>query len=141
MNANTGLFYLKNKFNSNRLCIFEKSQKRLLQYAHDEHAHEKIHRTYDLLTRSMFISRMKKLIIEYVTACSTCQLFKFSKRLFYEQLQSIPMPSKSLYELNLNFIIILSVTINENNVMFIVIDRFFKYVKLVSKKKIMSTPK
>ena len=79
MNVNIELLYIKTKFHSNRLNIFEKFQKRFLQYVHDKHAHEKIHRTYDLLIGSMFSPRMKKLIIQYVTTCSICQLFKSSR--------------------------------------------------------------
>ena len=138
MNVNIELLYMKNKIHSNRLCISEKFQKQFLRYAHDEHAHEGVHRTYELLIRSVFIFRIKKLITQYVKTCSICQLFKSSKQLFYEHLQSISMFSELLCELNLNFVITLFVTTNDNNVFFTIIDRFFKYIKLVFEKKIMS---
>ena len=141
LNTNIELFYLKNKFESNRLCISQKSQKRLLKYAHDEHAHDEMHRTYDLLLKSVYISKMKKMITKYVTTCFACQLFKSFRQLLYEQLQLIFFSEKFLFELNLNFIVALSMTLNENNAILIVIDRFSKYVKLISSKKIFSTKK
>lgn len=53
------LLYLRNKSNSNRLCVLEKIQKKFLQYAHDKHAHENIHKTYDLLCKSIFMPKNK----------------------------------------------------------------------------------
>ena len=141
LNTNTNLFYLKNKFESNRLCISQKSQKRLLKYAHDEHAHGGVHRTYDLLLKSVYMPKMKKTVIEYVTTCSTCQLFKSFRQLSYEQLQLIFFSKKFLFELSLDFIVALSMTFNENNAILTMTDRFSKYVKLISDKKTLSTEK
>ena len=141
LNTNTNLLYLKNKFESNRLCISQKFQKRLLKYAHDEYAHDDVHRTYDLLLKSVYMSKMKKTVIEYVTTCSTCQLVKPFRQLSYEQLQSIFFSKKFLFELNLDFIVILSMTFNENNAILTMTDRFSKYVKLISSKKTLSAEK
>ena len=68
----TRFLYFKNKKNSNRLCIFESCHKQILHYAHDEHAHGKVHRTYDLFMKSIFISKMKMLINDYVISCLIC---------------------------------------------------------------------
>ena len=76
LNTNIELFYLKNKFESNWLCISQKFQKRFLKYAHNEHAHGGMHRTYDLLLKSIYMSKMKKMITKYVTTYFACQLFK-----------------------------------------------------------------
>ena len=89
LNTDTGLLYLKNKSEPDRLCIPQKFQRRLLEYAHDEHAHDGVHRTYDLLSRSMYMPKMKKTVTEYVTTCVVCQLFKPSRQLSYGQLQPI----------------------------------------------------
>ena len=89
LNTNIELFYLKNKFKSNRLCISQKFQKRLLEYAHDEHAHGEVHRTYDLLLKSIYMLKMKKMITKYITTCFACQLFKSFRQLSDEQLKLI----------------------------------------------------
>ena len=137
----TKFFYFKNKKNSNRLCILESCHKRILHYAHDEHAHEGMHRTYDLFMKSVFISKMKMLINDYVISCSTCQLFKPSRQFSYEKLKSISFSNELLTELSLDFIIELSMISNENNVILTIIDRFSKYVKIVSEKKTFSIEK
>ena len=141
MNSETKLFYLKIKFHSNRLCISKKCQKRFFQYDHDDHVHEKIHRIYDLLTRSIFIPKMRKLIVEYVINCFVCQLSKSSKQFSYDELQFIFLSLEPFFELNFDFIVGLSVIVQKNNAILSVTDRFFKYIKAVSSKKTMSTMK
>ena len=139
--SETKFFYFKNKRNSNRLCIFESCHKRILHYVHDEHAHEEVHRTYNLFIKSVFISKMKMLINDYVISCPTCQLFKSSKQFSYEKLKSISFSNESLTELNLDFIVELSMISNENNAILTITDRFSKYVKAVSEKKTFSVEK
>ena len=66
------LFYFKNKENPNRLCIFKSCHKRVLHYAHHEHVHEEMHKTYNLFMKLVFISKIKMLINDYVISCLTC---------------------------------------------------------------------
>ena len=141
MNSNTNFLYFKNRFYFKRFCISKKSQKKLLQYAHDEHAHEKIHKTYNLLYKSIFMSKMKRLMIHYVTFCFVCQLSKSSKQFSYEKFQFIEISLKFLTKLSLNFIVALSMISNNNNAIMFVIDHFIKYVKTISSKKTMSIEK
>ena len=72
LNSKTNLLYVKNKSNSDKICIFEKCQKTLFEYKHDQHAHDEIHRIYEFFHKSVFMFRMKKLIIKYVTNCFIC---------------------------------------------------------------------
>lgn len=60
------LLNLVSRSESNKLCILKALQKEILEYAYDKHAHEEVHRTYNFLRHSVFISKMKKLINEYV---------------------------------------------------------------------------
>ena len=136
LNFEIDLLYVKNKSNFDKICIFEKCQKAFLKYEHDQHVHNEIHRTYDLLHKSVFIFRIKKLMIEYVINCSICQFFKSFKQFSYEKLQSISLFSKLLFELNLNFIIALSIIFQKNNCILTMTNRFSKYIKVVSKKKL-----
>ena len=134
----TGLLYLKNKRNPDRLCIPESCHKRVLHYAHDEHAHGGVHRTHNLLMRSVFIPKMKMLINDYVTSCPACQLSKPSKQLPYGELKPIPFPSEPLAELSLDFIVGLPMTTNGSNAILTITDRFSKYVKTVPGKETLS---
>ena len=109
LNSETNLLYVKNKSNSDKICISEKCQKTLFKYEHDQHAHDEIHRIYEFFHKSVLMFKMKKLIIKYVTNCFVCQFFKFSKQFFYEKLQFISFFSKSFFELNFDFIMTFSV--------------------------------
>ena len=100
-----------------------------------------MHRTYDLFMKSVFISKMKMLINDYVISCSTCQLFKSSRQFSYEELKSISLSNESLAELSLDFIVELSMISNENNVILTITNRFSKYVKIVSEKETFSIKK
>ena len=51
------------------------------------------------------------------------------------------MSTKFLTKLNLNFIVALSMISEKNNIIFIVIDRFFKWIKIVSESKTLSAKK
>ena len=135
------LLYLISRSKSDRLCISKILQKKVLEYAHDRHVHEEVHRTYDLLRRFVFISRMKKLVHEYVLSCSFCQLSKASRQLSYEELHSIELSEKSLTKVSIDFIVALSKTTDNFNVLLTVIDRFFKFVLLIADRENFSISK
>jgi hypothetical protein len=89
LNSKSKLLYLTKRTNSDRLCISAKLSKDILFHAHDANAHSEIHRTYDFLRRSVFMTDMKKKITEYVTTCSFCQISKNFNQKSYEELQFI----------------------------------------------------
>jgi hypothetical protein len=132
LNLESKLLYLIEITSSDRLCIFEKLNKDILFHAHDRNAHVEIHRIYDFLRRSAFISEMRKRVKEYVTACSSCQIFKDSIQKSYEKLQFISISQEFLFEMSLNFIVNLLMIIKENNAFLTITNRFSKYVKLIS---------
>ncbi len=133
LNFESNLLYFIEITNSDRLCIFEKLSKNILFHAHDRNAHDEIHRIYDFLRKSAFISKMKKRVKKYVTACSFCQIFKNSTQKSYEKLQFISISQKFLFEMSLNFIVELLMIIKKNNAFLMITNRFSKYVKLISK--------
>ena len=136
MNSVTNLLYFRSKSDSDRLCISESSWKRILQYAHNEHAYERVHRIYELFRKSIFISRMRFFVKEYVITCFACQLFKSFRQLSYDQLNSIEFFEESLSELNLNFVITLSLILKNHNAVMSIIDCFSKYIKMILEEKI-----
>jgi hypothetical protein len=133
LNLESNLLYFIEITSSDRLCIFEKLSKDILFHAHDRNAHDKIHRIYDFLRKSVFISKMKKRVKKYVTACSFCQIFKDSTQKSYEKLQFISIFQEFFFEMSLNFIIKLFMIIKKNNAFLTITNRFSKYVKLISK--------
>jgi hypothetical protein len=133
LNFELNLLYFIEITSSDRLCILEKLSKNILFHAHDRNAHDEIHQIYDFLRRSVFISKMKKRVKNYVIACSFYQIFKNSTQKSYEKLQFISIFQEFFFEMSLNFIVELLMIIKENNVFLTITNRFSKYVKLISK--------
>jgi hypothetical protein len=133
LNSESKLLYFAKWTNSNRLCISTKLSKDIHFHAHDANAHDEIYRTYDFLRKSIFMTNMKKKITKYVTTCSFCQISKSSNQKLYEKLQFISIFQKFLFEMSLNFVVKLFMIIKKNNAFLTIIDRFSKYVKLISK--------
>jgi hypothetical protein len=133
LNFESKFLYLIEITNSDRLCILEKLSKDILFHAHDRNAHVEIHRIYNFLRRSAFISEMKKRVKKYVTVCSSCQIFKDSTQKSYEKFQFISISQELFFEMSLNFIVELFMIIKKNNALLTITNRFSKYVKLISK--------
>jgi hypothetical protein len=89
LNFESKFLYLIEITSFDRLCIFQKLSEDILFHAYDRNAHDEIHRIYDFLRKSTFISKIKKRVKKYVTACSFCQIFKNSTQKSYEKLQFI----------------------------------------------------
>ena len=125
------LLYLVNRFNFDRMCILTVLKRNVMKFAHDNHAHEDIHRILNRIKASTYFSKMRKKILIYVESCLVCQLFKFSRKSFYEQLNLIKITIQFLAKLNMNFIVELFMISAEHNFLLTIIDRFSKYVRLI----------
>ena len=125
------LLYLINRLNFDRVCISIVLKRDVIKFAHDNHAHEDIHRILNRIKASTYFSKMRKKMLVYVESCLVCQLFKFSRKLSYEQLNLIEITIQILTKLNMNFIIELFMISTKHNFLLIVIDRFSKYVRLI----------
>ena len=139
MNQNIEFFYFVNKSESNRVCISKSLYKNVFKFAHDNHVHDDIEKSLNRLRQSIYMSKMKNRLKKYIDECSTCQLFKSFKQLFYEQLHSIEISKEFLFELSMNFVVELSMTSKSYNAFVIVICRYFKYVRLISDKENWTT--
>jgi hypothetical protein len=133
LDSESKLLYLTKRTDSDRLCISTKLNKDILFHVYDANAHNEIHRIYDFLRRSVFMTNMKKKITKYVTTCSFFQISKNSNQKSYEELQFISISQKSFFEMSLNFVVKLFMIIKKNNAFLTITNRFFKYVKLISK--------
>jgi hypothetical protein len=138
-NSESKLLYFTKWTNSDRLCISTKLNKDILFHVHDANAHDEIHQIYNFLRKSIFMTNMKKKIIKYVTTCSFCQISKNSNQKSYEKLQFISISQKFLFEMSLNLIVKLFMIIKKNNAFLMITNRFFKYIKLISKIESFST--
>ena len=130
--------YFVNKSKLNRVCISIIFHRQLFYFVHDSHVHDDINR---FLNRLRFNAYMSKIIFFWkhivdIDDCSTCQLSKIFRQLFFDQLHFVEIYKKSFVKLFMNFIVELSMTSNEYNCLFTMTNRFFKYVRLILEKKI-----
>ena len=125
------LLYLINRLSFDRVCISAILKRDVMKFAHDNHAHEDIHRILNRIKVSTYFSKMRKKMLIYVESCLVCQLFKSSRKLFYEQLNLIEITIQLLAKLNMNFIVELFMISAEHNSLLTIIDRFSKYVRLI----------
>lgn len=109
LNVDTRLLYLINKSNLDRVCILEILKSKMLEFAHDNYAHEDHHRTLDRLKTTCYFFKMKSKIHAYIDDCSIYQLSKSSRKLSYEQLNLVETIAISLSQLSMNFIVALSI--------------------------------
>ncbi len=105
LDSESKFLYFTKRTDSDRLCISTKLSKDILFYVHDANAHDEIHRIYDFLRKSIFMTDMKKKITKYVTTCSFCQISKNSNQESYEELQFISIFQESFFEMSLNFVV------------------------------------
>ena len=135
LNFDFELLYLINHSNSNRVCISASMKRRVMKYAHDNHVHDDFHKIINRLKQTTHFFKMRVKINRYIESCSTCQLSKSIKKSFYEQFHFIKIIAKSFIKFSMNFIVALLMTVYEHNALFTIIDRFFKYVRLISNRE------
>ena len=131
LNIDSDLLYLVNRLNFDRVCISTVLKRDVMKFVHDNHAHEDIHRILNRIKASTYFLKMRKKMLIYVENCLVCQLFKFSRKSFYEQLNLIEITIQFLAKLNMNFIVELSMISTEHNSLLTIIDRFSKYVRQI----------
>ena len=131
LDIDNDLLYLINRLSFDWVCISIVLKRNVMKFAHDNHAHEDIHRILNRIKVSTYFSKMRKKMLIYVESCLVCQLFKFSRKSLYEQLNLIEITIQFLAKLNMNFIVELSMISTEHNSFLTIIDRFSKYVRLI----------
>ena len=84
LNLDFEFLYLINHLNSNRVCILASMKRRVMKYAHDNHAYDDFYKIIDCFKQTTHFFKMQVKINRYIESCSTCQLSKSIKKSFYE---------------------------------------------------------
>ncbi len=116
-------------------------RKELLKQNHDDsHAnHFEYEKILELFRKKYWWSNISINVREYVISCTKCFLTKSIKYKFYELFQSLSIFTKSRKNWMMNFIINLSLSKRREqiyNVILIIINRYTKYFKYISTRKI-----
>jgi hypothetical protein len=98
---------------------------------YDERDHINFHRAYDRIRISLYLYKLIKrlrIYIEYYFKYRTYQIFRYK---FYEILKSIISPFISFYIIYGDFVLKLSIIMNDINTVFIFTDKFIKRIKII----------
>ena len=106
---------------------------KIFRFAHDENQHFDVHRCYDRIANTLYVSRFFRKLRKYIEHCFQCQLTQIKRHRFYDELNSIISSSTSFNTITMNFILILS---NELNTLFIVICKYSRRIILIANKEI-----
>ena len=121
--SNNLIYYIDIKYR--RLCISNIMKKEIFKLIHDDNAYTSIHKYYNRLIKTLFISRLSRKIRRYIEYCSSCQLTQIKQHRLYEKLMSIVSSSYSFHIIAINFILIL---FDNLNIVLIVIDKFSRRI-------------
>ena len=114
--------------NVRRLCIFVVVKQEIYNLIYDDVVHADIHRCYNRITNILYISRLTKKIRSYVKHCFNCQFNQIKRHRFYDELMFITSSSQFFHIIIIDFILKL---FEKMNVIFIVIDKFFRRVMFI----------
>lgn len=117
-----------------RLCILNALEKEIFELAHDRQHHEGYHRTYDRIASFIYLRHLSKHLRIYIDYCSKCELNQIKRHKPYESIILIDRPRISFHIVTMDFIVALWVTAEDYDVLFIVIDKFFKRNLIISGK-------
>ncbi len=107
---------------------------------HDNHHHVSFHRSYDCISRFLYIKHLSKRLKTYIAHCSECNLNQTKRHRLYESLQLIISSLISHHIIIMNFIMTFFVTKNDLNSLLIITCKFSKRILLLSE-KMMNTVK
>ena len=117
-------------YESRRLCISHSMIKDILKMIHDE-SHDDFARYYEKISTFYYIRKLIRYFREYFKHCPKCQIFQTRRHLSYEFMQSILISSVSFHIITIDFIFILSFTINNYNCLMSIICKYFKRIFLI----------
>ena len=119
---------------TSRFCISWFMKKIIFAATYDENYYCDFHRVYVRIFEFLYIKHLIKKFRRYIKHCKKCIENQIVKHAFYDELHSIKSIVLSFHIIIIDFIFALSENLNDMNVVFITIDKFFKRISLLTKK-------
>ena len=129
---NEGLIYYLSE-NKRRLCLPSSVEKNVFHLTHDENMHAGVHRCFNCLTKTFYISRFLKKIRRYIESCRSCQFTQTKRHKPYGELMPIIFSPKIFHTITINFVFVLP---GELDALLNVIDKFTQRITLIPGKSI-----
>ena len=127
--------FLKKNF---RFCISWKLKKNIFQIIYDQNHHCGFHRIYVRTIDAIYIRHFFIRLKRYIRHYKQCLKEQTTKHVSYEQLISIKIMTLFFHTITIDFIISFSSFETDMNVVFIIIDKYFKRISMLSKITIWS---
>ncbi len=112
----------------------------MFSLTHSSH-HADFHWIYQRIVEIMYVQKLAFRLRKFIDHCLKCQLYQIRRHQSYNKMISINFANIFFYTITLDFILALSISINELKCLLIIIDKFFKRLMLISDKSIWSTKK
>ena len=122
-----------------RLCISWNKKKKVFHLIHDQNHHCEFHRIYVRAVEAVYIKHLTTRLRRYIRYCRQCQKKQTTKHVSYEQLISIKIMILFFHIVIIDFIVALPFSELKMNVVFIITDKYFKRVSMLSKMTTWST--
>ena len=126
LSLNDLIYYID--FEYRRLCISNVMKKKIFKLICDNNTYTSIHKYYNRLMKTLFISRLSRKIRRYIKYYSNCQLTQIKQHRSYEELMFIVSSSYFFHIIIMNFVL----TLFENlNIILTIIDKFFRRITFI----------
>lgn len=111
-------------------------QNEILDLYHDDPlaGHFGIARTSELIRRKFYWNKLTLSVIDWVQGCPVCNENKTPRHKPYGKLQPLPIPSRPMIELAMDFVVGLPPVLwngSEVDSILVIVDRYSKYVRLI----------
>ena len=126
LSSNNLIYYIE--FEYRRLCISNIMKKKVFKLIYDDNTYTSIHKYYNQLMKTLFISRLARKIRHYIKYCSNYQLTQIKQYYSYKKLIFIVSSSYFSHIIIMNFILTL---LKNLNVVLIIINKFFRRILFI----------
>ena len=125
------IYYINFDDGRERLCVPESLESEVFKLAHDEQHHGGFHRTYERITKSMYLRHLSKRLRKYIEHCPRCQLNQTKRHRPYGNMVPIDRPGIPFHTVTMDFIMALPVTDGGFDCLLTITCKFSKRVLLV----------
>ena len=123
LSSNDLIYYID--FEYRWLYISSVMKKKVFKLIYDDNAYTSIHKCYNRLVRTLFISRLLRKIRRYIKHCLNCQLTQIKQYRLYEKLIFIVSSLYFFHIIIMNFILTLFKNLN---IVLTIIDKFSRRI-------------
>ena len=132
------LYYVSSK-KILRFCISWNMKKNVFQIIHDQNHHCEFHRMYVRAIDAVYIKHFAIWFKRYIWYCKQCLKKQTTKHVLYEQLILIKIMTLFFHTITIDFIVTLSSFESKMNAVFITINKYFKWIIMLSEMTTWST--